>query len=1804
MEESIVCHKSDTGVPAQMAPGVSSSLGSLVSSTIVDANHALLPKVSSLDGGNNEAVAFSSGVQIKAILPIESSEKSCEPSKNGGISLADELRIHDKLAVVSIDADLDVKASKVKALKYADSSQEKVNLLKENGDNAKDLGVVMADCLDDEQPLNMVSKKERLEEHSLAALVARSPMEELSLYPQDVLPSSFSSPRLDKVKISSCLSGADFSDGVVKRTGQGEGFVVKSGISKSRHDNGLERSRKGSIEMRRAPRQVKKRRLDDMAYEGDMEWDVIMGVSEPPTDWNWHPERDRLSRGRGKGGLVSFSPSQVFPGEAAAVAAGLRARTLSAAERICFKDALKRRGGLQEYLECRNLVLGLWEKDVQHLLMVTDCGVSEEASEEESARASLIREIYRFLDYHGYINVGIATKRHKCAVVLGGYTPRSAGSLTASQDGESMFEEAEMEVAEEMALILGQIRGDPDSELVKEDSHVYVLNERVNACQDGDGLTGLTENGSSVTHSQTKGVVVDESLAMDIDAGPNADPVDPTPGIEQDNKDDCRNLHSLSFLNVGKSEIVEKCQDPEKEVDNEFDDMATLDQVFTRKRPGLTLEKTNCTATGGGKPKLLEIGPMKDELDEFKSAQVLHNLHKCSAPVDGLVALRDAAQLQQKERSLKLGHENSKRVIVVGAGPAGLAAARHLRRMNYQVTVLEARNRVGGRVFTDRETFSAPVDLGASIITGVEADVATERRADPSALLCKQLGLELTTLRGDCPLYDSVTGEKVPPDLDAALEAEYNSLLDDTVLLVAQNGDAAMRLCLEDGLEQSLKKRRAGRSDHRSDVCHAGENREAYKMESDIRSENLYLEKLSVEESRRVVTTSEVICETLTACNPSDSLAIAESACEEKDSSRLEGFTLRNELTVRNETTTTEHCSGDEQNLTQLERRIMDWHFANLEYGCAAELKEVSLPYWNQDDVYGGFGGPHCMIKGGYSLPIEALSEGLDIRFGRVVTRISHSSSEGKLKGDVKRKVNVVAETREEFGGDAVLITIPLGCLKAGTVQFSPRLPVWKTASIERLGFGVLNKVVLEFPSVFWDESVDYFGAAADSRALRGKCFMFWNLKRTSGCPILVALVVGKAAKEGEREESTELVVHAVKILKKLFGEEAVPEPCASAVTNWGGDCYSRGAYSYVALGASGEDYDILARPVDNCLFFAGEATCKEHPDTVGGAILSGLREAIRMIDIMENRGDSMAEAEALAAAQRQSDCERNEVRDMMKRLAAAELSNVLRGDMLPVNGEEGPLSRPELLKDMFGHAKTTAGRLFLIKEMLQLPVFSLKAFAGTKSGLEIMNAWILDSMGKDGTQLLRHCVRLLLVVATDLVSIRQSGVGKTVKEKVWMHTSRDIRGVAGQLVKLWIEVFRREKAQGMIKSAKKSFGSSPNPTLGSQKVKVKDFHKCAVGAGKLVPAVNGEAKCRSYILTASTSADSSAAQSKVSHTEELRSDDPNSLATPSAERVRGDTQLGEVERPLSDLEIEAIAAAEQAHAAAAAAAKAYAEAEAQRTALPELPKILSFHKFSKRDKEESVDWKKKKWFSSTESFSSAKSPLRPLDCSHRGVRESSRLSNDHANDWGTTVSPTQITLNEAEEGLTPNLVVAELFHSRLNMESPPQKAVCATSGQQTLDPKAKDMIRICVSPRGPSSAVNGRSNFQKESGIGRVDDASGRPSDDVHMQSCREPTDRRGADAIKKAVSDYVVQLLTPLYKTKKIQKEDFKAIVKKSTAKVMDRNTSKENILEVSEFLNLKRKVKIRSLVDMFVERHLKGELHCGLHVRFHRV
>ena len=91
------------------------------------------------------------------------------------------------------------------------------------------------------------------------------------------------------------------------------------------------------------------------------------------------------------------------------------------------------------------------------------------------------------------------------------------------------------------------------------------------------------------------------------------------------------------------------------------------------------------------------------------------------------------------------------------------------------------------------------------------------------------------------------------------------------------------------------------------------------------------------------------------------------------------------------------------------------------------------------------------------------------------------------------------------------------------------------------------------------------------------------------------------------------MMAPALAALGRMFGEAVTPVQGA-AISRWERDPFSRGASSYVPVGASSDDYDTMAEPVGDKLYFAGEATFRKHPSTVHGAYLSGVREAGRLL--------------------------------------------------------------------------------------------------------------------------------------------------------------------------------------------------------------------------------------------------------------------------------------------------------------------------------------------------------------------------------------------------------------------------------------------------------------------------------------------------------------------------------------------------------------------------------------------------------------
>lgn len=130
----------------------------------------------------------------------------------------------------------------------------------------------------------------------------------------------------------------------------------------------------------------------------------------------------------------------------------------------------------------------------------------------------------------------------------------------------------------------------------------------------------------------------------------------------------------------------------------------------------------------------------------------------------------------------------------------------------------------------------------------------------------------------------------------------------------------------------------------------------------------------------------------------------------------------------------------------------------------------------------------------------------------------------------------------------------------------------------------------------------------------RGKAYLFWNTVKTSGRPMLVALMAGDAAETAELTPDNELVEDVLEKLRRIFKLDDRPRPVEAVVTRWRKDRFARGSYSYVGPNAHPGDYDAMAQPVGN-LFFGGEATCVTHPATVHGAYLSGLRVASQVLD-------------------------------------------------------------------------------------------------------------------------------------------------------------------------------------------------------------------------------------------------------------------------------------------------------------------------------------------------------------------------------------------------------------------------------------------------------------------------------------------------------------------------------------------------------------------------------------------------------------
>ena len=195
------------------------------------------------------------------------------------------------------------------------------------------------------------------------------------------------------------------------------------------------------------------------------------------------------------------------------------------------------------------------------------------------------------------------------------------------------------------------------------------------------------------------------------------------------------------------------------------------------------------------------------------------------------------------------------------------------------------------------------------------------------------------------------------------------------------------------------------------------------------------------------------------------------------------------------------------------------------------------------------------------------------------------------------------------YEGSAVIVTVPLGVLKAGAIAFDPPLSAAKQAAIERMEMGNLEKVVLTFDERWWGQGGGWFIDAEAS----GRFPMVVDATDGAGTPTLVLLYGGRYSRSIQASSTDDTIVaEALTVLGEMYAA-APPTPAATLVTRWTTDPYAYGSYSYLPVGASDADVAALAAPEGDTVLFAGEATYWEYYQTVHGAILSGVREAERL---------------------------------------------------------------------------------------------------------------------------------------------------------------------------------------------------------------------------------------------------------------------------------------------------------------------------------------------------------------------------------------------------------------------------------------------------------------------------------------------------------------------------------------------------------------------------------------------------------------
>ncbi|MEM8894254.1 MAG: NAD(P)/FAD-dependent oxidoreductase [Bacteroidota bacterium] len=198
---------------------------------------------------------------------------------------------------------------------------------------------------------------------------------------------------------------------------------------------------------------------------------------------------------------------------------------------------------------------------------------------------------------------------------------------------------------------------------------------------------------------------------------------------------------------------------------------------------------------------------------------------------------------------------------------------------------------------------------------------------------------------------------------------------------------------------------------------------------------------------------------------------------------------------------------------------------------------------------------------------------------------------------------------------DRVIVTVPIKILQDEVIEFRPALSAEKREVIDNISMDDGLKVFIEFKERFYPDAL-LFGSFIEALTSDEKTYYNAAFRKGSNRNILGLFTINdEAARYTSLGSDERIIEEVISELDEMFDGQASQHYQNHVIQNWSAEPYIRGSYSYTFSGSQNSMVDTLKAPIDNKIYFAGEALSIDAQATVHGASESAYDTVRRMLE-------------------------------------------------------------------------------------------------------------------------------------------------------------------------------------------------------------------------------------------------------------------------------------------------------------------------------------------------------------------------------------------------------------------------------------------------------------------------------------------------------------------------------------------------------------------------------------------------------------